>query len=702
MAVGNTFVNFGGTRDVALPFQRGTNSLIDAIQGTQDNARDRTLDAQDAANALEDTRQKNLNRAERERVRAAAASAAKRERMAIKDALTSFNKPGGIDTGLEVKNAINSTYEGITKDYNQLSGILSAEEENSKVLVDAANRKGDSITYDFQGRPVESKELLDAKNTEKHMQTLQNEAKSKYDFEVQTLDSIVNRAAPSQASDVYFDDKVDLPGVLTAKDLNVPLVEEQAADIQGQRQRLDTTFDTKVGGLNTALEQGYNANPQLLDTVTNPERVANEMYVKMIEDDVDPNTAQKTAAAWLKANQGPEVNKARVDIIKDEIKGLKDLFPENKVKKEEGGTTGTSGKGGSKKYNPNVAVEDLIYTNSGIEKIRDAKGFGEVFDKTFTDTPGSIRTKLDTLAKNNPTLKLTNADLYAVAMNSMSGTGDKAGNKEINMAEAQKRIEAGERANSYKGTSGTKTTTTQTTKGPTEAQARKLNALQTALEQELNPGATVAGTLGQDFITAAKRDGTLQGALKIPKKAPKITPKVKAKVQPKAETKKQPEVKKAKETPKTVTTDTVKNALTDTPKIKKILKPTKAEMDKLENFFKEEGLGVSPLATLIPLAKGGLAVKEAYNTIRQVLGIKKAKQVKDAMAVARKAKAEKGPTKINALRETLKGRKGVGSQTKLKKQLADLTKKLQKENLSDTAVTILRRQINKVRAQIKK
>ena len=190
-------------------------------------------------------------------------------------------------------------------------------------------------------------------------------------------------------------------------DTNILNNQEDATRITENYGLLDQAVNTRIGQLNTGIQEDYATTPNLLNTTTNPERVANDLFNSLLEKGVEYPQAQKTVKAWLDANPVKEVDKDLVKALTDERKYLIDNATKRKVKKEEGGYSTTSGtstpgsRGGYIKLKPDLDLPTQIYRNSGIEKINDAKGVNELYDKVMTDNPGSIKSKIAEFTRNN-------------------------------------------------------------------------------------------------------------------------------------------------------------------------------------------------------------------------------------------------------------------------------------------------------------
>ena len=669
MAGSGTYqVNVGPIRDIAAPFLAGTKTLSGALQGITDDRLNQDKLAQTQLEHADRMKQIELNRAERVSARGRARSDAaarraelkaekKAQRDAIKGALTRFNTdaPDSINTGLETQQAVQAPYTADTDEYNKLSGILDTQ-DNRNINTQATAQvyknirdeetaqlqsilgqtavaknnlasKGDSIQYDGEGKviPNAGMQAIDATQfgIEQRKQAVDNEYKtSMYDL-LNPSDMAYN--AVQGIADQQADVATDSRGVIA---------EQQSA--------LDTVFDKRIADLNTGIQTDYANDPQVLDKVTNQNRIANELYQSLLMKDVDPAVALSTAQSWLKANPVKEIDKDLVTSLKDERTALLDLMATETKKTETGklagsGNGGNDGNGSSLSLKSGETPANAIYK---YYKYGDLEGTLDSFASLGRDGLADKETKLRGKLPTG-----TNFSDKEIAQAMVYGTKAAWPGGDSLTIDTDKSLEYLKKDKAGRAASNEKLTSTLKRKTGTPEQNAKLRSIEQALNDARSPNRTPRDNL-RNFSKAADVRPELAKALKVNKLPSKVKETVK---QSKKTTK--PVQTKGPVSTKTETRPSIKEALTPTKKkvsnkpiesttkakdsIKKVLKVSnlpKGNIDRVEALLDEQALEDNSLM-FAPAVK---ATKAAINTTSKAI-----KTILRGKNIAKASKANK-------------------------------------------------------------
>jgi len=474
--------------------------------------------------------QKKQN-AEARAARGRARADKKAQAAAIRGALTSFNTPTGINTGLETQNYTNAAYEAPTVRYNQLSAAIADQKSNNQNIIDTLDyenaNKGDAIRYDGDGKIIEHPGRKNLMKTQFEL-----------DQQQQNLDTMFNSLTPKNVSSVgdkYLDDLKVGDKALTQEildpnklfndvaptdeykpetDLLGILAKQGNTQLDVQQGVLDTKFGNKIDNLNETLQGAYSRDPQLLDKITNPNRIANELYQKMLKDGVDPTTAASTAKTWLANNPVKEIDKNLVTSIKDEKKALLDSIAEETNKVENGKLS--SSRGGSNSTANNLSLKaGETPANSAYNylKLNNVEGWFDSFTsdgrKALEDKETEIRKKLKAEGKSFTDKQIAQALVHGVRAGLSRG--------DSMVIDTGKALHYLNNTNFDNTAADKKTTRTVKQKAYTPEQKQKLADINARLAAAQSPQLTPRKVLGKDFVKAASTDPKLIDALKAGK-----------------------------------------------------------------------------------------------------------------------------------------------------------------------------------------
>ena len=255
-------VEVGAFTDIAQPFLAGSKTLSNTLQDTIDNKLNQDKLKQIKLEHADAMRQEELDRKERANARRAASGRGGRARVdaaaqlaSIQSALTSFNTPGGINTGLETQNNINSYTEGLVGNYNQISSMLSNQKDNNQGILDAIYSKGDAMVYDNDGKVLPNLLQQKTAKTQFDLEEKQKQVDDVYGSLINTLDNDLMTSAYKSTNDLMVDpiqpNKEDI--YAPEKDLLGSLATQGNEQLDLQQTDLNNRFDTKIGSLNDVL-----------------------------------------------------------------------------------------------------------------------------------------------------------------------------------------------------------------------------------------------------------------------------------------------------------------------------------------------------------------------------------------------------------------------------------------------------------------